>query len=131
MSVLLSALSLAGAAASPLSEVAIKDGYLALKTVIVRKFSASNPKLERTLADYADDPKTYAIPAAKVLSDAGVAGDQKVLDQASELLKQIEAARPGSTGGLVGQINAQGGRVLVIGGNQLGQIFMGDGANAR
>jgi hypothetical protein len=123
ISVLLSALSLASAALSPVADQAVKDGYAGLRDLLVRRFGPRNPKLEATLAEHAADPETYEKPAVKLLRELRADQDQEVLDRATELLKQAEKTRPGITGGLVGQINARGGKVNVIGGD-VGTIHM-------
>jgi hypothetical protein len=120
--VLLSALSLAGSAAQPVADQAIKDGYTGLKALIIRKFGASHPKVESILADYADDPETYAKPAVKVLHEAGIDRDQEVLDRAADLLKR-------AGGGLAGSVTvtASGERSVAVGGGMSGSaIVTGD-----
>jgi hypothetical protein len=125
--VLLQALALAGPALKPLADDALKDGYAALKSLLVARFGPKNPRLERTLEDHAEDPETYRAPVEKVLRDAGADQDQEIVDIATELLKRAETSQPGVSHGLVEQINAQhGGRVVVIGGDFHGTLNMGD-----
>jgi len=127
LSVLVQALALAGPALQPTADQALKDAYTGLKHLLIERFGAKHQKLERTLDDQAEDPKTYEEPAKKVLSEVGADKDQEVLDEATALLQVAERAQPGISGGLVGQINAAGGRVVVIGGNFTGgTIEMGD-----
>ncbi|MBV9327426.1 MAG: NACHT domain-containing protein, partial [Chloroflexi bacterium] len=92
---------------------------------MVQKFGPLDPKLETTLTDFANDPANNLEPARKVLQEVGADRDQHVLDQATRVLQQAEHARPGSTGGLVGQLHAQGGRVLVAG-TVTGTVYQGD-----
>jgi hypothetical protein len=121
ITVILAALAAAG---SKVGDQAIKDGYAALKGLILRKFGGKRPRLEQDLDDYTEDQQTYQKPAEKSLREVGADADQEVVDRAVELLKRAEAAQPGVSGGLVGQINAAGGNVLVA--NQIiGDVHQG------
>lgn len=122
VTVILGALSVAGA---KVGDQIIKDGYAGLKALIVRKFGAAQPKLQEHIDAYTEDPDTWEKPVAKALRDAGVDRDQEVVDVAAELLKAAENAQPGVTGGLVGQINAANGRIVVANRIEGGVHFSG------
>ena len=125
LTVLLSALSLAGTALKPVADQAIKDGYVGLKELIIRKFGGKEPELTQVLEQNEKRPDVYKPAAEATLKQVGADQDQEILDKATELLKRAEAAQPGVTGGLVGQINAAGGRVVVAG-TIHGGVRMGD-----
>jgi hypothetical protein len=110
MTVILGALSLAG---STVGDQVIKDGYAGLKALITSKFGTAQPKLSEHIDEYSKDPDTWEKPVSKSLRDAGVDRDQEVVDAAAKLLKDAENVQPGVTGGLVGQINAENGRIVV------------------
>lgn len=105
ITVILSALAVAG---GKVGAQAIQEGYASLRSLILRKFGHRQPKLRERIDDYVADQETYQKPAEKALRDAGVGTDQEIIGQAIELLRLAEAAKPGITGGLVGQINAKG-----------------------
>src|SRR5687768_6587352 len=119
--VLLSALSLPSSAAGPPSA-----GDVGLRIRLVQKFALGHPKMVAILAEYAEDPETYREPARKALREVGADRDQEVLDLATELLKQADRAQTGITGGVVGQINAPGGRVVAVGRDVSGPVIVGD-----
>ena len=121
--ILLSALSLAGTTLSSVADQAVKDSYAGLKELILRKAGAKAPELQTTLAKYEQESEVWKEPMKDALKEAGLDQDQDVVDQATELLKRAEAAQLGIAGELVGQINAQGGRVVVAG-NVYGGVQM-------
>jgi hypothetical protein len=126
LTIVLSALSLAGTALKPVADQAIKDGYVGLKALIIRKFGGKEPELKQVLDRHETRPEVYKPAAEAALKQVGADQDQEVLDKATELLKRAEAVQPGVTEGLVGQINAAGGRVVVAG-TIYGGVRMGDG----
>ena len=125
LTILLSALSLAGPALKPIAEQAIKDGYSGLKELIIRKFGSKEPELAQVLDQNEKRPDMYKPAVEVALKQVGADQDQEILDKATELLKRAEAVQPGVTGGLVGQINAAGGRVVVAS-TIHGGVHMGD-----
>jgi hypothetical protein len=128
ITVLLSALSLAGTALKPVADQAIKDGYAGLKAYIIRKFGGKEPELVPVLEQHEKRPDLYKPTTEALLRQVGADRDQELVDKAAELLKQAEAVQPGVTGGLVGQINAAGGRIVVAG-TIHGGVRMGDQVN--
>lgn len=107
--------------AAETSKELVKDTYAALKSLIGkllhRKKDAPDPIATAEANPEARDKVTEAV------KKSGVAADQATVDAAVELLKAADAARPGIEGGVVGQINAAGGKVLVVTTN-LGTINM-------
>jgi len=128
ITVLLSALSLAGTALKPLVDEAVKDGYNGLKELIIRKFAGKEPQLPQVLEQHEKHPELYKPTVETVLRQVEADQDQELMDKATDLLKRAEAAHPGVTGGLVGQINAAGGRVVVAG-TIHGGVRMGEEIN--
>jgi hypothetical protein len=112
ISVILTALATAG---GKVAGQAVSDAYAGLKRLILTKFGAADPQLEQRLEQYVADQESNERPAAEALQEVGAGGDQEVVDRAVEVLREAEAAQPGVTGGLVGKIDAAGGKVVVVG----------------
>ena len=133
MSVLLSALALA----TPISDVGsektdkesdktLKESYASLKSLIIFRFGTKNAKLERTLEAYIGDPELFEAAIRSVLDEVGAAHDQELIDTATLVLNEAERSRPGLTQGILAQINAKGGRAVVIHGDVSGSLNMGE-----
>jgi hypothetical protein len=112
ISVILAALVTSGA---KVAGQAVGDAYAGLKGLIVARYGRRDPRLEQHLDDYVDDQETYERPAAKALREVGADADQELVDLAVQALREAERAAPGATGGLVGRIDAAGGKVTVVG----------------
>ena len=118
ISILVSALGLAAnQIVQPLANHAVKNAYDGLRTSIVGRFGTHKPNLESLLADHGKNPDTQRTVTETARKDGGADRDQEVIDQAVQLLSLLEETRPGITSGLIGQINAQGGKVVVISGD--------------
>jgi hypothetical protein len=100
------------------AQEAIKEAYTGLKNLILRKFGKQGDTA-KAIQDVESKPESNGRKETlkEELTAAGADRDQDVVDKATELLKLLERASPGASGGLVGQINAAGGRVVVIGTN--------------
>ena len=88
MTVLLSALALAGPALKPVADEAVKDAYAGLKALLVSRFGPKNPKLERTIDVHAEDPETFKPSMEQMLHEVGADRDQEVVDAATKLLQR-------------------------------------------
>lgn len=108
----------AAAALKSTAEQAVKDAYAGLKRLVLDR-CGHKADVAQAVAELESKPDSAGRNATlqEELAAAGVDKDQEVVDRAVALLKQAENQNPGITGGLVGQINAAGGKVVVVGGN--------------
>jgi hypothetical protein len=105
-------------------EAAIKDAYAGFKALVLGKFGKHGDTAKAVEeVEKKPDSNGRKETLKEELTAAGAHQDQEVVDKATDLLKLLESKSPGATGGLVGQINAAGGKVLVIGTNH-GSITM-------
>jgi len=116
VNVLVSALMVgASQSAGEVAKDLVSTSYAALKALIKRlvagKKGAADPVATAESKPASRDQVTEAV------KQSGAHADQGIVDAAVALLRAADAARPGIEGGIVGQINAAGGKVLVIGTN--------------
>lgn len=71
LTVLLSALSLAGTALKPIADQVIKTGYVGLKELIIRKFGSKEPELAQVLDQNEKRPDVYKPAAEATLKQVG------------------------------------------------------------
>jgi hypothetical protein len=126
VTVIVSALSLGAAAGlQPTVAAAVKDAYAGFKALVLRKFGKTGDAADAIeKVEKKPDSDGRKATLQEELTAAGADRDQEVVDRAAELLKLLESVAPGATGGLVGQINAAGGKVLVVAGGNQGTINM-------
>jgi hypothetical protein len=94
----------------------IKDSYRAFKELLLRKYGKHGDTaeaVEKLEKNPESQPRKDVLK--EELTNAGAHKDQEVVDKSTELLKVLESKSPGVTGGMVGQINAAGGKVVVAG----------------
>lgn len=87
LTLILTALA-SGAAASVTNttDMAVKDAYSGLKSLILHRF-AQNTKLRDTLIEYEDDPETYEKPLKKVLTEERLDHEQDIILASQKLMK--------------------------------------------
>src|SRR5438093_1360116 len=83
----------------------------------LRKAGPKAPEVATAIVNYEQMPEASIEPVRHALVEARLDQNQDVIDRAVALLRDAEQVRPGVSGGLVGQINNDGGKVTVIGGN--------------
>lgn len=108
----------AAAALKATAEQAVKDAYAGFKRLILDRYG-HNGDVTQAVAQLESKPDSAGRKTTlqEELAATSADKDQEVLDRAVALLKEAENQSPGITGGLVGQINAAGGKVTVVGGN--------------
>ena len=127
VTVLMGGLSAIGAS---IGVTAIKDGYEAFKSLLMRKFGGSNPRLTERVEDYVQDPDTFAKPVEKALRESGAADDKDVIDHVMGLVQQADAVKP-VPAGLIGELKAIQSNVSVVGQNVYGGVNFGGSATQR
>jgi hypothetical protein len=106
----------AAAALKPTAEQAVKDAYAGFKRLILDRYGHKGD-VTQAVAQLETKPNSEAhkIVLQEELRAATADRDQEVVEYAVALLKEAEKQNPGISGGLVGQINAAGGKVAAIG----------------
>jgi hypothetical protein len=104
----------------PTAQQAVKDAYEGLKKLVLRKFGRQGT-LEPALATLEGKPDSESRQAVlcEELATLGADKDQELAQEASKLLFLLSSPSQSNAGvgGLVGQLNAPGGKVIVTGGN--------------
>lgn len=108
----------AAAALKSTTEQAVKDTYAGFKHLVLDRYGDQGD-VGGAVAQLEKKPDSEGRKATlqEELSGTAAGQDQELVDRAVALLKEAEGQSPGITGGLVGQINAAGGKVTVIGGS--------------
>ncbi len=93
------------------ASTAVADAYRGLKAMVARRFGANAPA-EVVLAQYESDSRTWQLPLAKLLVEAGADRDEQILAAARWLLELSDSA-----GGRAGKytVDARGANIGNVG----------------
>ncbi|WP_216901047.1 hypothetical protein [Nocardia alni] len=93
------------------ASTAVADAYRGLKAMVVRRFGANAPA-GLVLSQYETDSRTWQLPLAKLLAEAGADRDEQILAAARRLLELS-----GSAGVQAGKyaVDARGANIGNIG----------------
>jgi hypothetical protein len=79
----------AAAGGQAIASDAIRDSYIALKALILRKF-AGKPKAELALTEHESDPETWNAPLKKLLVEEHANQDLEIIKAAQTVMQLVQ-----------------------------------------